>query len=92
MIKLVAAIVVMSMLGAAAWFIFEAGVGHERAKQAEIIADAGRKDDLAVKTVIEYKEKIRVIYRDKIKFIKSAKDSTGCADTKLIDMGFSLRQ
>ena len=92
MIKLIAAIVIMSMLGAAAWFIFEAGVDHEKAKNAKIIADVGKKDDLAVKTVIKYREKIRVIYRDKIKIIKSAKDSTGCADTKLTDMGFSLQQ
>ena len=80
----------MGLLGTASYFIYQAGVDNERAANAKRIAEAGKKDDEKVKTVIEFREKIKVIYRDRIKKIKSVEDPTGCADIKYTDMGFGL--
>ena len=89
-IYLAAAIAIMGLLGAGVWFTYNAGISHERAEQAANREKEAKKDEAKVEKVIEYRDKIKVIYRDKIKLIKSAKDTTGCADTKLTDMGFSL--
>jgi len=90
MVKLIAAIVIMSMLGAAAWFIFEAGVDSCKAKKLESLGKELKADEKKVEYIIQYKDKIKVVYRDKVKLITEAKDPTGCADVKLVDMGFRL--
>jgi len=90
MVKIIAVVVIMSMLGAAAYFIFEAGVDSERAEQAKNREIAREKDVKKVKKVTEFKQKQKVIYREKIKYIKQVVDPTGCADIPLVDMGFGL--
>lgn len=78
------------LLIAIGWFSYNAGQDSIRAEIARTeqkakVADAGK-----VEQVIKYKEKIKVVYRDKVIKIKQAKDITGCADVKLTDMGFRL--
>ena len=69
---------------------FEQGYNTHKAEMADKKDDADKADKKAVKELIVYKDKEKVVYRDKIKYIKLAKDPTGCADTKLTDMGFGL--
>ena len=89
-IYLASGLVITALLGAGLYFTFQAGVDSERAEQAANRDKEAKKDEKKVETIIKYKEKIKVVYRDKIKRIKVAQDSTGCADVKLIDMGFGL--
>jgi len=72
------------------FFSFQAGKNWNIAKTVKIELKEVKKDEKKVNQVIEYRDKIKVVYRDKIIKIKQAKDSTGCADTKLTDMGFGL--
>ena len=90
MIKAVAAVVILSMLGIAAYFIFQAGVDSERSEQAKNKEIARKKDRKKVETFNEYKAKLKATYEKRIKDIKTAKDPTGCADIPLVDMGFGL--
>jgi len=87
---LASGLVILALLAGGAWFSYKSGVNHERAEQAANRDKEAKKDEKKVEIVIKYKEKLKVVYRDKIKIIKTASDSTGCADTKLIDMGFGL--
>lgn len=93
--KIIAIIVLIGMLIGLGWGIYEAGKSagynncQKELKDSEDEAEAEDKAD--VKEIIKWREKEKVIYRDKIKKIYLAKDSTGCADIKLIDMGFGLQ-
>lgn len=90
MIKVVARVVVLSLLAIGAYFIFQAGVDSERAEQAKNKEKTRKKGEVKVEKVIDFKEKQKVIIREKIKYIKQAPDPTGCADIPLVDMGFGL--
>ena len=70
---------------------YDAGYNKHKAEVADVKDAAVAKDKVAVKEVIKWREKKKVIYRDKIKKIYIAKDATGCADVKLTDMGFGLQ-
>jgi len=89
-LKLVVGVIIIAALMGGAWFSYNSGVNHERAEQAANRDKEAKKDEKKVEAVIKYREKIKVVYRDKIKRIKVAQDLTGCADVKLIDMGFGL--
>jgi len=70
--------------------VWEQGYNAHKAEVADKKDEAVAKDKVAVKEIIKWREKKKVIYRDKIKKIYIAKDATGCADVKLTDMGFGL--
>ena len=89
-VYLASGLVILALLAGGAWFSYRSGVNHERAEQAANRDKEAKKDEKKVEKVIQYKEKIKVVYRDKIKRIKVAQDPTGCADVKLTDMGFGL--
>jgi len=91
MYKLLAgAVGVTLLIAVTGWFSYQSGADHMKAKYADAIAKARAKDKDSVKEVIKYREKIKVVYRDRIKTIKQVKDATGCADVKYTDMGFRL--
>lgn len=93
--KMIVVIVLISVVAGIGWGIYEAGDsnGYNRCQkelkdsndQAEV------KDKESVKEVIKWREKEKVVFRDKVKKIYIAQDPTGCADTKLTDMGFGLQ-
>lgn len=87
----IGSIAVVVIIAVTAWFSFNAGVNSCIAKQAEDRTEAIETDKEKVKEVIKYKTKIKVVTRDKIKYIKQVQDKTGCADVKLTDMGFGLQ-
>jgi len=70
--------------------VWEQGYNAHKAEVADKKDESVAKDKVAVKEIIKWREKKKVIYRDKIKKIYIAKDATGCADVKLTDMGFGL--
>jgi hypothetical protein len=72
------------------YFVYQSGIDSCRADIALLNAVETGKEKEKVKTIVEYKEKIKVVYRDKIQEYKKVVDPTGCADVKLIDMGFSV--
>lgn len=80
-----------SVFGLVWWsyFMYDKGIDTERARQAVLIEEAKNEERVKVEEVIKYRDKIKVVYRDRIKKIKVAQDPTGCADTTLGDMGFS---
>lgn len=69
---------------------FEQGYNAHKAEIADSKDEAEAEDQENVKTVIKWRTKTKIEYRDRIKVINNAKDATGCLDTKLIDMGISL--
>lgn len=88
------AILAFLFIGFAKWYSdrqYDAGYNAHKAEMADAKDDADTADAGKVKTVIEYRDKVKVEYRDIIKEVYLAKDSTGCADTKLTDMGFSVQ-
>lgn len=93
--KLIVIIILIAVVSGVLWGVYEAGDsnGYNRCqkelKDSEDEAEA--KDKESVKTVIKWREKEKVIYRDKIKYIENVQDPTGCADVKLTDMGFGLQ-
>ena len=93
--KIIVIIVLISVVAGIGWAIYEAGDsnGYNRCqKEIKDSNDAAEEEDKAdVKEIIKWRTKEKVIYRDKIKFIRSVKDDTGCADVKLTDMGFGLQ-
>lgn len=90
MIKAVASVIILLLLAVGAYFTFQAGVDAERAEQAANREAAREKDSKKVEKVNKFKEKQKVVIREKIKYIKTAPDPTGCADIPLVDMGFGL--
>jgi len=90
MFNLVKLGIIAALLIAIGWFSYLAGKDSIRAEIARTEQKEKVKDSVKVEEVIKYKEKIKVVYRDKIIKIKQTKDTTGCADTKLTDMGFGL--
>lgn len=88
------AFLIVVVIGFIKWYSdrqYDAGYNAHKAEVTDAKDDAEDKDTSAVKEVIKWRDKEKVIYRDKIKYIKAAKDTTGCADTKLTDMGFSVQ-
>ena len=83
--------VLLLVMAGIAWKIhdagYQAGVDSEKATSAVAIAQAQGREVVKVKEVILWKEKIKVVYRDKIKTIRLAADPTGCLDHDLRDVG-----
>ena len=87
-------IILISVVAGILWGVFEAGHSSgytlHKTEIADNKDDADKADQGKVKTVIKWRIKEKVKYRDKIKYIRTAEDPTGCADTLLSDMGFGL--
>ena len=87
--------IAMILIGFIKWGhgqVYEQGY-NAHAKEVADSKDSAIKEDKAdVKTIIKWREKEKVVYVDKIKYIDSVKDETGCADVKYTDMGFRLQQ
>ena len=92
--KLIVIIILIVVVSGIGWAIYEAGIDtgynhwQKELKDSEDKAEAEDKAD--VKEIIKWRTETKVITRDKIKKIYITKDSTGCADVKLINMGFGL--
>ena len=69
---------------------YDAGYDAHKAEVADAKDESDSEDQKDVKTVIKWRTKEKVVYRDKVKKIYLKPDSTGCRDTKLVDMGISL--
>ena len=70
--------------------IWEQGYNAHKAEIADAKDESVKEDKKAVKTVIKWRTKTKVVTRDKIKKIYIKEDATGCRNTKLVDMGISL--
>lgn len=90
-LKIIAILILLSMFGGTYYAGYDAGKDSCTAENAGKKDEADKKDEVKVETVIKWRTKTKVEYRDKIKKIYLAKDATGCADTKLIDMGFGVQ-
>ena len=71
--------------------VYQQGWDAHKATISDVKDEAAKEDKADVKTIIKWREKEKVVYRDKIEYIDSVKDTTGCADVKLVDMGFKLQ-
>lgn len=78
----------------AAWWwhrqAWQQGYDARSAEVAEAVNSESERQRNQVKTIIKWREKEKVVYRDRIKRIRETIDKTGCADTRLVDMGFGL--
>ena len=86
-------VLVFLVLGYHKWSLnnsFDQGYATHKSETADDKDEAEESDKKDVETVIKWRIKEKVIFRDKIKKIYIAKDATGCLDTKLIDMGIGL--
>lgn len=87
------AVLFLVLVGFVKWghtMVYNQGYNAHKAEIADTKDDADKKDDIKVKTIIKWRTKEKIVYRDKIKGVKNAKDITGCLDTKLSDMGVGL--
>ena len=62
---------------------FNAGGDYVRAQMSEGIERERRNQAEKVESLIELTKAKKVIYRDKIRYIKTATDPTGCLDTTI---------
>jgi hypothetical protein len=90
-IYLIIAVIVIGFIKWGHTQVWEQGYNAHKSEISDIKDDAVKEDKADVKTIIKYRDREKVVYRDKIKYIDSVKDTTGCADTKLTDMGFGLQ-
>lgn len=93
--KLIVIIILIGLVAGILWGTYSAGVDSGYNKCQKELKDsndeAEAEDKTDVKEIIKWRTETKVITRDKIKKIYITKDSTGCADVKLIDMGFGLQ-
>ena len=93
---IIVGVLLLAMAGIA-WQIhdagYQAGVDSEKAASGLAVAQAQSREVIKVKEVILWKEKIKVVYRDKIKTIRLAADPTGCLghDLRAVGLGGMLR-
>lgn len=95
MSKIIVIIILISVIAGIGWGLYEAGksAGYNICQKEikDSNDEAEEEDKESVKEIIKWRTKEKKIYVDKIKYIKLAEDPTGCADTKLTDMGFGLQ-
>lgn len=78
---------VVAVIGITAYFSYQAGGDSVKAEAAKAMAIASVTENKKVKEVIKWKEKTRVVYRDRVQKIKVAADPSGCLDMDLRDVG-----
>lgn len=87
-------VLVLAIIGFIKWGhtqVYNQGYNDHKAEVADAGVEADIEDKKDVKEIIKWRTKEKKIYVDKIKYIDSVKDTTGCADVKLTDMGFGLQ-
>ncbi len=97
MTKLLAIGALLALLGlgiSSAWdAAYQSGIDAERSRRATAAAESRTAEQVEVREIIKWRDKERIIYRDRIQTIHTAADPTGCLDTDLRDagLGFMLR-
>lgn len=66
---------------------YDSGRADEKVEQADSRASAKKAENKAVNELIEERKKVKVITREKIKYVKTSVDPTGCIDTPFAAMG-----
>ena len=79
------ALAVCTALLASHWFMYNAGKDKVLASQAELLKEKDRRIVKLQTELEDEQEEIKIIYRDRIKTIRTAPDPTGCADTTIPD-------
>ena len=74
-----AALVLAGWLGSL-WFAYGAGKDKILADQAELLKEKDRRIIELQAELEDEQQKIKVVYRDKIRTIRTAADPSGCAD------------
>ena len=83
--KIIKIAAVVAVIAAVAFFSYRAGRDHVLATQAELLKEKDRRI-AQLQTELETDQaKIKVVYRDKIRTIRTTSDATGCADTRAPD-------
>lgn len=89
--KLIAASIVLALLTAgvkASWdAAYQSGADAERTRQSASQAEQRTAEKAEVKEVIRWRNRERVVYRDRIQTIHTTADPTGCLGTDLRDVG-----
>jgi len=89
--KIIVFVVLLLAIAGISWKIhdagYQAGIDSEKSASAIALAQAQGREVIKVKEIILWKEKIKVVYRDKIKTIRLAADPTGCLDHDLRSVG-----
>ena len=70
--------------------VWQQGYNSHKAEIADSKDAQEKKEEKQVDTLIAKKADLKKKFKKKEKKIDKAKDKTGCADVKLIDMGFGL--
>ncbi len=90
-IKIGLFIVALVLITGTVWKIhdvgYQSGVNDEKVKTAAAVAGSIKEDENDVKEIIKWKERERIVYRDRVKTIRLAADPTGCLDHDLRDVG-----
>ena len=89
-VKIIALFILLTLFAGTYLAGRSAGYNECVAENAAEKDAADAEDAASVKEIIKWRDKEKVIYRDKVKKIYLAQDPTGCADTKLTNMGFGL--
>ena len=86
-------IIILILIGFVKWYSdnqYDAGYNAHKAEISDSKDSQDKKEDKQVDTLIDKKADLKSKFKEKEKKIDKAKDKTGCADVKLIDMGFGL--
>jgi hypothetical protein len=83
--KMIKIALVVGMIAAVAFFSYRAGRDHVLAQQAELLKEKDRRIAQLQTELETDQDKIKVVYRDKIRTIRTAADTSGCADTRAPD-------
>lgn len=87
------ALILIIIVGFIKWYSdrqYDAGYNAYKAELSDKKDTQEEKDKASVETIIKWRTKTKIVYRDKINDIKNTEDITGCLDTKLVDLGVRL--
>jgi len=83
--KMIKVALIVGVIAAVAFFSYRAGRDHVLAQHAELLKEKDRRIAQLQTELETDKETIKVVYRDKIRTIRTAADISGCADTRAPD-------
>lgn len=81
---LAAAGALLAAFGLTGYLAYNAGVDHEKAATARIIEEERERQKLVIDKLEAEKAKRAIVYREKIKVVRTAFDHTGCADSIIV--------
>ena len=94
MAKLIAIVALLSLLGFGIFTLwttaYQSGENAERTRQAAAVGENLAAEKVVVKQIIKWRDKERIVYRDRIQQIHTAADTTGCLNTDLRDVGLGF--